>query len=180
MGNNEPVMLRQMTIEDTSLIVKWRNDPVVSQNLISQEPITEATHLKWIEFQVKTGRCRQFIIVEKESGRPIGSTFIKNIDIEKSTGEFGIFIGESRGRGKGYAKVITRLAVDHAFNELGLQTVYLFVFEDNIAGIKAYEVVGFARDCAQDEVLDTPSGSRRLLYMSLSADRWHEMRGMER
>ena len=48
------VLLRPITIKDTSNIVRWRNDIGVKNNLFTQEDIDEKQHLdyfhKYIDF----------------------------------------------------------------------------------------------------------------------------------
>ena len=140
------VTLVALTEEHTPLIVRWRNNPAVCQNLYSQAAIIAESHLRYFETQVTTGLCAQFIICINEHMKPIGSVFLKNIDMENRKAEYGIFIGEDDARGKGYGADATRLIVEYGFNTLGLQRIYLSVLSDNSAAIASYERTGFCRE----------------------------------
>ena len=141
------VSLRKITLQDTANIVKWRNSDDVRKNLFTQDDLTAEMHINWFHSKVETGLCAQYIIVvEDETGtHDIGTTFIKGIDNEKKEGEFGIFIGESSFRGKHIASNATSEMIRIGFEQIGLNNIYLSVFEDNIAAIKAYEKVGFTK-----------------------------------
>ena len=88
------VFLRLMTIEDTDLIIKWRNSERVYKNFIYQKPFTREGHLQWIHTMIDTGEAIQFIICEKETNRPIGSVYFRDIDDMNHKAEYGIFIGD--------------------------------------------------------------------------------------
>lgn len=168
------ISLRPIEVDDTALVVAWRNDPAVRGNLVSQAPISADDHLTWMKRQVLTGKCAQFIICLSDGcvSTPIGTTFIKNIEREESRGEFGIFLGEETARGKGYSYEIMRQILDFGFDSLDLSQIYLTVFADNAPGIRAYEKMGFVVDESQTEIIDRPHGDGRLLYMSLDRDEY--------
>jgi len=132
------ILLRPITPEDTARIVKWRNLPSVRENLYGQDLLTEERHLHWLHTQVMTGRCAQFIIVEKHGETPVGTAFIKNIDLHSRKGEYGIFIGEEEARGKGYGAEAARLVLAYGFEQLALNRICLSVFAGNQAAIASY------------------------------------------
>lgn len=139
------ITLRPLELSDTEHIVKWRNKKYVRTNLYSQDEITTEQHIHYFESMVSKGLVRQFVIVveNNNNNKTIGTTFIKNIDAHSRKAEFGIFIGEDDARGKGYGYQATKQTIDYAFRELRLNRIYLTVFADNIAAIKAYQKSGF-------------------------------------
>lgn len=139
------VSLRPITIDDTDLIVRWRNSEDVRKNFIYQEEFTCESHLQWLEKYVDTGKVVQFII-ENEDGKPIGSTYLRDIDTHHNKAEFGIFIGEKLSRGKGLGFRATTLTLCYAWKELNLHRVYLRVLSDNTSAVKAYEKAGFIHE----------------------------------
>lgn len=141
MNTSGMVSLRPITDEDAADIVRWRNSKEVYRTLYDQRPINIESHLKYI--QANKDHCRQFIIIEDSSGKPIGTTFLKNIDFDKKEAEFGIFIGEAVARGKGFSKYATKLTCKYGFNELGLSKIKLSVMISNIPAIRTYEKAGF-------------------------------------
>lgn len=137
------VLLRPITMEDTPLIVKWRSRPSVYMNLYSRRPITVTEHEEWMRSYVTTGKCEQFIIVDKQAQVPVGSVFIKNIDRQTQKGEYGIFIGEESARGKGLGREAAHLMLQYGFETMGLHKIYLSVFAYNQAAIHSYQRAGF-------------------------------------
>ena len=96
------LVLRPITESDTSLIVFWRNKESVKKNFLYRGDFTEETHRKWLEEKVKTGEVIQYIIEYKK--QDVGSVYLRDIDYDNSSAEFGIFIGEDSARGKGIGK----------------------------------------------------------------------------
>ena len=122
------IALRPITLEDTPLIVRWRSDPRVYGTLFRQEPITEERHRQWLREMVLSGKCDQFIIVDKAQNRSVGTVFLKEIDREHLRAEYAIFIGEETARGRGVGSEAARLMTDYGFQQLGLNRIYLYVF----------------------------------------------------
>lgn len=54
--------------------------------------------------------------------------------------------GESSEWGKGYGTEATRLLVQHAFETMNLNRVWLLVYEFNERALRAYERVGFQKE----------------------------------
>ena len=135
------VVLRPISIKDTSNIVKWRNDVGVKSNLFTQENINESQHLEYFHKYIETKKVVQFVIVA--NGIDCGTTFLKNIDSVNKKAEFGIFIGEPSFRGKGIGSIAVSKTIAIGFNELQLDTIYLTVFSENRSAIKSYEKSGF-------------------------------------
>lgn len=165
------ILLRPISFKDTDLIVQWRNEPAVKSNLLTQQDINASGHTAYLQNKVVSRECDQFIIDVLETSESIGSLFIKDIDLKKGEGEFGIFIGD-KGRGRGFAREATDLLLEHAFDTLHLDRVYLTVFADNLPGIKAYERAGFSIDSTKTREINNGNGSRALLYMAISRDRF--------
>ncbi len=138
------VSLRLMTGADTDNIVSWRNNERVRQNFVYREKFTPEIHERWIKEKVETGEVVQFIICENGSDlRPVGSVYFRDIDRDKRTAEYGIFIGEDDAVGKGYGNETADLALDYAKEGMGLKEVILRAFKSNTAAIKSYEHAGF-------------------------------------
>ena len=143
---SENVRIRPITMGDTQRIVCWRNTPQVRRNFVYQAEMTAQTHEKWMRGPVAAGTVKQFIIEEKQTNRPVGSVYLRDIDSVNEKAEYGIFIGESDARGKGYGTQAARLILQFAFQELHLHRVFLRVFADNPQAIRSYEKVGFVRE----------------------------------
>lgn len=137
------VWLRPVTEADTDLIVAWRNDPSVRERFVFREPFTRGMHEAWMRERVATGAVVQFMICEKQTDRPVGSVYLRDIDRQEARAEYGIFIGEAAARGKGYASEVVSPVVRYAFSTLGLLVVGLRVYTDNAPAIASYRHAGF-------------------------------------
>ncbi|MBQ3013617.1 MAG: GNAT family N-acetyltransferase [Clostridia bacterium] len=157
-------------MDDTNDIVRWRNSADVKSNLFSQAELTVEQHTNYFKSNVETGKCHQFIIVADE--RSVGTAFLKNIDYLTKTAEFGIFIGESFARGRGYAAPVTEMIVDYGFDKLCLEKITLSVFADNLPAIKAYKKAGFVEEKIRKNAVAQRCGSTDVLIMSITRDKW--------
>jgi RimJ/RimL family protein N-acetyltransferase len=140
------VTIRPITRDDTDHIVLWRNNSSVLQNFIDQTRITPEIHSAWLEKKVLTGEVYQFIIQDNETKRDVGSVFLRDIDTYHLHGEYGVFIGDDACRGRGLGTEACLLICRFAFEQLGLNRVFLRVIASNTAAIRSYEKVGFVQE----------------------------------
>lgn len=140
--------LRPIVDADTDLIVLWRNKDSVRKNFLYRSDFTAEIHKHWLETKVAAGEVVQFIIeiLSKNSGIPVGSVYLRDIDYENSCAEFGIFIGEDSARGKGVGTESAKMVLDYAHNKLGLHRIFLRLVADNVAAYKAYRKAGFVME----------------------------------
>ena len=167
MIQGERICLRPIEAGDTDRIVAWRNQERVRRNFIYQKPFTREGHEAWMRTKVATGEVVQFIICEKESGRPVGSVYFRDIDRENKKAEYGIFIGEADAAGKGIGTETARLAVAYARDGLKLHKLFLRVFADNLAAVKSYERAGFVREAYLRDEICQDGRFRDLLLMAV-------------
>ncbi|MFI3213115.1 MAG: GNAT family protein [Eubacteriales bacterium] len=159
MNENEKIMgeqiyLRKMTLEDTDLIIKWRNSDEVRPHFIYQKPFTREGHMMWIENMLDSGKGYQFIICRKEDGMPVGSTYLRDIDREHDKIEYGAFIGEAVQKGKGIGTEMAYLTSKFAFEELHIHKVFSKVLAENEASKRSLVKAGFREEgYFKDEVV---------------------------
>ena len=143
MIEGERVLLRRMGREDTEDVVRMRTEPEVQAQLFSERPPTMEEHLSWLDgIQARDDR-HEFMIVDRTSGRSVGTIGLSHIDRTHRRAEYGILIGEPAARGKGLAAEASRLLLAYAFKTLGLGRVYLHVLARNEDAIRLYRRVGF-------------------------------------
>jgi len=123
---------------------RWFNDFETDRtqgDLAGPRTLERATG--WYERNATSDDSFWFTVYELATWRVIGMTWLSDIDHHNGTCFFAISIGETSARGKGYGTEITRLMLDFGFNRLGLHNIALDVFENNPAGIRAYQKAGF-------------------------------------
>jgi diamine N-acetyltransferase len=123
---------------------RWMNDFTGLPTLAPRapRPMTADAETAWYD-DIATSNDIVFLIRDRLSGEPIGTSSLMEIDFRNRNAMFGIYIGEAAARGKGYGSETTRLVLDYAFNLLGLNSVRLGVAAFNPAGIRAYTKAGF-------------------------------------
>ncbi len=162
----ERVVLRPITMEDTPLIVAWRNDPSVLQNFIYRGPFTAAVHINWMKTRVASGEVVQYIIEDRESGRPVGSVYFRDVNSSYHSAEYGVFIGESEARGKGLGSETARLFTDFGFETLGLHRISLRLLSDNVQARRSYENAGFQVEGVFRDMVLLDGRYRDVLFMA--------------
>jgi len=139
----ERVLLRRMGREDAADVVRMRAEPEVQAQLFSARPPTIEEHLRWLADTEARGDRHEFMIVERASGKSVGTIGLRHIDRVNHRAEYGVLIGEPGARGKGLAAEASRLLLGYAFGTLGLRRVYLHVFARNADALRLYRRVGF-------------------------------------
>lgn len=168
------IMIRPIEEEDTDLIIQWRNKDFVRQNFIYQNDFTKEEHMSWYKNKVLTQEVYQFIIINKELDRPVGSIYLRDIDLINKKAEYGIFIGEEDSLGKGYGTEAGNLILKFAFETLKLHKVFLRVFNSNKGAVKSYQHIGFKEDGVfRDDVLLNDE-YHDILFMSILRGEYYE------
>ena len=146
MIQGDRVTLRPMGRADTEDVLRLRGNPDVMAQLFSDEPPTRDEHMRWLDQVQSVGDRQEFMIVERETNRSIGTVGLSRIDLRHRRAELGILIGQSEARGKGLAFESSRLLLDYAFNTLGLHRVFLHMFVNNEPALHLYRKLGFIQE----------------------------------
>ena len=148
----ERIRLRAVEKEDLPIFVSWLNDPEVIQGLLLYNPVSQTEENGWYERMLARPIDEHVLAIEvKLPGsrdeeplwKLIGSPAFDSIDWRIRAAELGILIGDKSFWNQGYGTESVRLLVQHGFNTLNLNRVYLHVFESNPRAIRAYEKAGF-------------------------------------
>ncbi len=150
------IYIRPMTYDDAETFVRWRNSDAVKKYFIYREKFTREGQIAWMKNNVDTGRAAQMIVALVSDDRPIGCVYFLNIDRTHNKAEYGVLIGETDARGKGYGTKIAKLMLKFGFEDLGLHRIYLRALEGNDRAIRSYENAGFKKEglLADDVLID--------------------------
>ena len=144
--NGERLSLRPITDADTDDVVRWRSDPEVRRFFLYRGPFTPEIHRAWLRDKVAAGKVIQYVIVERDSGRNVGSVYFRDVDPDNESAEYGIFIGEADARGKGLGTETARLFTGFGLNVLRLHRISLKVLGGNEIARHSYEKAGFCTE----------------------------------
>lgn len=135
------VTIRRFEEQDIENKVRWINDSKNNQYLHYELPLeVEKTRNWFLNNQDREDRFDAIILADNRAVGLIGLLSIKD-----NRGEFYVAIGEQSVKGVGVAKKASKLLLDHAENELGLEEIYLYTEVDNIGAQKLFESVGFIK-----------------------------------
>ena len=89
------------------------------------------------------------VVIRLDDDTPVGWAELSHIDMINRKANFGISIPESKGRGLSFA--VGRKMFDRAFNELGLNKIYMRIAVTNKAACKLAERFGFKLEGTERE-----------------------------
>jgi RimJ/RimL family protein N-acetyltransferase len=147
---SKKVYLRKLTINDTAVSYKWRNNSNiwVYTKFRPAPPITLEMEQAWLQkCQAQNNECRLAICLQ-ETDEYIGNVQI--IGIRNGSGEFHLFIGDEKHWGKGYGKEASTLILQHGFETLNLDNISLEVHHSNAPAIAIYKKMGFKETAKAD------------------------------
>ncbi|HET6819838.1 MAG TPA: GNAT family protein [Candidatus Limnocylindria bacterium] len=142
---SERIYLRPAERSDLPTFVRWFADAEMGRYLAIRAPFSMAMEEKWFDQMVeRQGKDHYlFVICLMADGRPIGSTDLREIDIENGKAAFGIAIGEKREWGRGFGTEALNAICDFGFGQLRLERIELDVYADNARARRSYEKAGF-------------------------------------
>ena len=165
------IYLRPLTLEDTDLLVNWRNKERVLSNFFRQVKITKEGHESWFHKMIDTGEVIEFVICQKENDCPVGCVYLQNIEWEYNKAEEGVFLGEESALGKGYAKEAAAAVRDWAFANTDYDCLYSYMTASNVASYATAESIGMEK---LKEYTDEADG---LLYVyAITRKQWDQMK----
>lgn len=140
------VELRTVESADLDMLREWRNDPAVSQHMLSQEQITQEQQQAWFNKIQRDPSQQHFIIIYKK--QPIGSANVKSrgigMPLEAAAAiEPGLYIADERYRNNVLAFAPTLLLNDYCFETLGAEKLLAVVKRTNSAALNYNEKLGY-------------------------------------
>jgi len=148
----ERVRFRGVERADIPKFVEWLNDPEVQEGILIHYPISHAEEEGWFDRMLTRPVDERVMGIEVREPAPdgneatwklVGTCAFDHIDWRIHAAEFGIIIGDKSYRNRGIGTDAVRLLVQHGFNTLNLNRIFLHVFETNPRAIRAYEKAGF-------------------------------------
>ena len=79
------IRLREITLHDGEILVKWRNNPSVLAHCLNQKPITIESNESFFHENIETNKYVQYMSeildeVTGETSEPIATVYLKNIE----------------------------------------------------------------------------------------------------
>ena len=148
MFETERLILRKWNVEDAESLYEYAKDPDVGP--IAGWPVhTSVENSRDIVANVLNGtEC--YAICDKDSGKAIGSIELmmkghSRLVQRDDECELGFWIGKPFW-GRGYMKEAADCILTHAFNDIGLNTVWCGYYDGNTKSASVQEKIGFRFD----------------------------------
>ncbi|ATH06702.1 hypothetical protein BIY24_01730 [Halobacteriovorax marinus] len=141
------VSLREISRKDIPSINNWRiNEELVGHLGAPFRYIDQEIDEKWYDayLQNRGTEVRLAIeVVEGDIKYYIGNAYLTSIDQINRSSIFSIFIGDKNFWGRGIGSEVTHKVLSHAFDDLNLHRVCLYVLGSNLRARSMYEKIGF-------------------------------------
>ena len=135
--------LKKMTRDLCHELYKnWENDPSIYGDMSAFSPYVYRTESVDKYFDAKNIPSRVLFAIMLD-GIPIGELQLKYIDWLNLERTLSIHLQNDAVKGKGYGTQAERLAVQYAFNELGMKTIHADAILKNTRSQHVLEKVGF-------------------------------------
>lgn len=135
------MIIRKINKEDLMTRVEWMNNPRIYQSMHFNLPITIEDTLKWYRKNF-SDNSRVDVAFADSHENLVAMGGLTHIDWTVKKAELYIFINPEI-HGKGFGTYSTALLCNYGFSELGLNKIYLYTNEDNLAARVVYERIGF-------------------------------------
>lgn len=140
------IYLSPLFEEDCLKLFEWINDRNLVIYNTNYRPIHEINQKKWFNEITQRNDISIFGIRLKKTKELIGTCQLCSIDFVNNTSELRIRIGNEKLCGKGYGTEAVGLLLRHAFLDLNMNKVYLYVFNTNERAVKSYLKCGFIKE----------------------------------
>ena len=173
----ERAVLRPFTEDDVPVMTGIVHDPEVIRLTGSPAEEFDAERLRsWYASRNSQVDRLDLGIVDRASGELVGEAVLNEWDERNRSCSFRILIGPG-GRDRGLGTEAVRLIVGHAFEQLGLHRVSLYVFAFNPRARRAYEKAGFVAEGVERQTLLYEGEWIDSVRMSVLAHEWAAHRG---
>ena len=121
----ERIILRKMLFDDACDMYEYSQNPDVPKYLTwYPHPDLEYTkaYLRYVSQRYRTGDCIDWAIVDKKSGKMIGTCGFAKIDYQNDCAEIGYVLNPNFQR-RGIAAEAARLVIKFGFEEMELERI---------------------------------------------------------
>ena len=142
--HSKRLTIRDSVFEDCELFFKWESQPFIKRCFSISEGETMDDIVSRFILRREDPTIRQYTLLERESGRPIGRIYLTRYDKKLESVDINrIYIGEEKLLGGGLGEEAFRLLVKHCFEDLGVYRLELNHYPDNRRASRLYCKAGF-------------------------------------
>ena len=135
--------IRSLKEKDADQMIEWMHDENVVRSLGKDfKNMTKSNCLEFIRNSLSNNEKEYNFAICDSDDIYMGTVSLKNVNLKHRNAEYAIAIS-SKAMGKGVSSFATKAILKFAFDELGLERVYLNVRNDNLRAINFYKKIGF-------------------------------------
>ncbi len=140
------VRLRALEPTDLGRAYTWINDREVTRYLAARYPLSRADEERWLNERPTNSFGGVRLAIESKDGAHIGNIDLHQPNAEDRKAGLGIMIGDKAYWANGYGTDAIVTLLRFAFHEMGLNRVWLHVFDFNERAIACYTKCGFREE----------------------------------
>lgn len=140
------IRLRALEPEDIEVLYLWENDPEVWKVSNTIAPFSKHVLRLFIENQshdIYETRQMRLIIEARETGAPVGSIDLFDLDPYNRRAGVGILVYDKKNQGQGYASHALGVLIRYCFHILGLNQLYCDIPTHNLRSLALFKSKGF-------------------------------------
>lgn len=141
------VLLREKQLEDASQDYEWRKDPeLAAYDAARPLSMSLRAYVATVADEIETPSLhrRSYSIDTLDDGRHIGNVMYYAYDRNLREAEIGITIGDRDYWSQGYGSDAVKVLLEHLFDEMNLNRVYLHTLTWNDRAQQAFTRAGFS------------------------------------
>ncbi len=138
---NYGVVLSRLKAEHLEEVRYWRNSSSVKNFMVYQSEISENDQAHW--FEKVNNRANYYFVIQTTGLGNIGLVDLKDVDYEKKTAEYGIFMFGEKSQGSAYTSKAVFSLLEFGFEQLNLETVSCSILSSNMPAIRFNKSLGF-------------------------------------
>lgn len=164
--------IRKLSKEDLETRVAWMNNPAIYESMHFDVPVTMTKTLEW--FRGNLGSKKRADLVVENNGEIVAFCGITGIDKKIQKAETYLFVSPFLHH-CGIGTKAKRLMIDYAFNEVGLNKLFVVTNENNAASIALQRKFGYQLEGRfREEYLLEDGTKMDRLYFGLLKKDWEE------
>ncbi len=168
-------VLRPVEERDLALLWRWENDSELTYYLNADRHRTMSMEEVRRRYQqIRNDPSMELFIIETLDGERIGMIGYDNLSLERRSCRVYIGIGEKQYWNHGYGTDAMRTLLHYQFSELGLERVYLSVYDYNERAIASYRKCGYRVDGVRRNVALVDGQWCDSIEMSVTANEFYQ------
>ena len=169
------LILRKMLVSDASDMYEYARRPDVTKYLTwNPHPSQTYTrnYLEYVATKYATGGFYDWAVIEKKSGRMIGTCGFTRFDFQSNGAEIGYVINPDY-RGNGYAPEAARAVMSFAFNVLKVVRLEANYMEGNLASRRVMDKIGMSYEGMRRSSMLVRNQYKNICICSILADEYN-------